>query len=247
MNKFLKILYLLYAFLIALPIFAVITVLCSLTCIIACSLGAGNWAAYYPGFVWSRMALLLSLCSVEIEGKQNIDRNKGAYVLVANHQSSYDIFVLYAYMGLNFRWVMKHELRKLWFIGKACEEAGFIFVDDSRPSSIKQTIEQAKKVLSNSYSIFIFPEGSRSFDGRLQKFKKGAFLMATELDCPIIPVTIDGAVKVLKRNDYIPYPGKIKLTIHEPFLPNELGEHPKNIILSQQKAYDMIASALPKE
>lgn len=244
MNKTLRILYLAYGFLIALPIFAVVTVLCSTVCIIGCSLGGGSWAAYYPGLIWSRIALILSLCPVEIEGKENIDREKGAYVLVANHQSSYDIFVLYAFIGLNFKWVMKHELRKLWFIGKACEDAGFIFVDDTRRDSIKNTMTQAKKVLSEGYSIFIFPEGSRTLDGNIQKFKKGAFVMASELNCPILPVTIDGAFNVLKRGNYLPYPSKIKLTIHKSFMPSEFGEAPKSIISSQQKAYDIISSSL---
>ncbi len=244
MNKTLRILYLAYGFLIALPLFATITMLCSIVCILGCTLGGGNWAAYYPGLIWSRMALILSLCRVEIEGKENIDRKKGAYVLVANHQSSYDIFVLYAFVGLNFKWVMKHELRKLWFIGKACEDAGFIFVDDTRRDSITNTMTQAKKVLSQGYSIFIFPEGSRTLDGKIQKFKKGAFVMASELDCPILPVTIDGAFNVLKRGNYIPYPSKIKLTIHKPFMPSEFGDAPKSIISSQQKAYDIISSSL---
>lgn len=237
----------LYYCLIALPLFAVVTVLASLVTIIGTLLGGGRWAAYYPGKIWSRVALILALCPVEVNGKEHILRDHGPYVVIANHQSMFDIFVMYGYIGLNFKWVMKQEIRKMWFIGRACQDAGFIFVDDTRKSSIHETMEAAKKVLSDGVSIFIFPEGSRTFTGEMGRFKKGAFLMAEALDAPLLPVTIDGAFEVLKRGHRIPHPHKIRLTIHPEIHIRDLGEPPRSTLIALDRARQAVASALPKE
>lgn len=246
-KKLLRIIYLIYGIFIGAPLFAIVTVVCSVVSIVGCRLGFCSWAAYYPGLVWSRVGLWLSFCPVTIEGKEHLKERGGAYVVVANHQSMYDIFVMYGYIGIPFRWVMKSELRRLWFIGKTCEDAGFIFVDETKRSSITNTIEQGKAVLADGNSIFIFPEGSRTFTGRMTKFKKGAFVMASALDCPILPVSIDGAYDVLVRGKRLPHPHRIRLTIHAPFCVSELGESPKNVVEATRKAQEIIATVLPRE
>ena len=85
-----------------------------------------------------------------MRGRENLPTSDAPCVVVANHQSAYDIFVLNAYIGIPFKWVMKSELRRLPLVGKACEAAHFIFVDETRVSSIAQTIEDAKKVLATA-------------------------------------------------------------------------------------------------
>lgn len=249
MKKILRLLFLIYGLLIALPVFAIATVLCSLVCIVGCAMGFCSWAAYYPGLVWSRIAVLMTLCPITIKGKENLNKKGGAYVVVANHQSMYDIFALYGFIGTPFRWIMKHEIRNMWFIGKACQDAGFIFVDETKRSSITNAIDQGKKVLSEGVSIFIFPEGSRTLDGKMTRFKKGAFVMASQLDCPILPVSIDGAYNVLVRGNKLPHPHRITLTIHPPFYISSCGEEDtaKNIIKATKIAQNTIASVLPLE
>ena len=149
--------------------------------------------------------------------------------------------------SIPFKWVMKSELRRLPLVGKACEAAHFIFVDETRVSSIAQTIEDAKKVLATGNSIFIFPEGSRTETGRLTRFKKGAFVIASELDVPILPVTIDGAFEVLPRGTYLPHPRRVVLTVHPAFHMSEQGTPPAHIPASARLAQQTIASALPAE
>ena len=165
-------------------------------------------------------------------------------VVVANHQGAYDIFALNGYIGIPFKWVLKQELRKLPFVGRACEAAHFIFVDETKPSSIQRTIADAKKVLASGNSIFIFPEGSRTLTGEMTRFKKGAFVIASELDAPILPVTISGAFAVLPRGHYLPHPHKIILTIHPAFHMSEQGTPPAHIPASARLAQQVIASAL---
>ena len=181
---------------------------------------------------------------MEVRGRENLPTRDAPSVVVANHQGAYDIFALNGYIGIPFKWVLKQELRKIPFVGRACEAAHFIFVDETKPSSIQRTISDAKKVLASGNSIFIFPEGSRTLTGEVTRFKKGAFVIASELDAPILPVTIDGAFAVLPRGHYLPHPHKIILTIHPAFHMSDQGTPPAHIPASARLAQQVIASAL---
>ncbi|MFC4666610.1 lysophospholipid acyltransferase family protein [Falsiporphyromonas endometrii] len=241
----LRALYLVYFILIGFPIFAIITIITALTTVIGCALGGKNIFSYYPGMIWSRSALFLSGCRLIIKGKENI-RKESNYVVVANHQGAYDIFMMYGYLGIRFRWVMKAGIRKIPFVGMACKSAGFIFVDDKNPNSIHRTMESAEKVLENKSSIFIFPEGSRTKDGKMGRFKKGAIVMADKLDVPILPVTIEGSYKVLRIGSLFPHPHKLYMTIHPELKVSDFGEKPMSLIKATEEAKNRVASALPE-
>lgn len=242
-----RIIYLIYFFLIGGPLFVLATIICCFTIIVASYTGAPASFISRATKLWSWTCLAVSLCRVEVRGRENLPTSDAPCVVVANHQSAYDIFVLNAYIGIPFKWVMKSELRRIPLVGKACEAAHFIFVDETRVSSIAQTIEDAKKVLATGNSIFIFPEGSRTETGRLTRFKKGAFVIASELDVPILPVTIDGAFEVLPRGTYLPHPRRVVLTVHPAFHMSEQGTPPAHIPASARLAQQVIASALPCE
>ena len=242
-----RLIYLVYLFTIALPILLLITGGSSVLLIIA------SYARVPASFIsqvtkfWSWSCLTLTLCRVEVRGREHLPQRGSACVVVANHQSAYDICALNACIGIPFKWVMKADLRRMPLVGRACEASGFIFVDETRVSSITHTIEDAKRVLSTGNSIFIFPEGSRTETGRMTRFKKGAFVMASELDVPILPVTIDGAFAILPRGCSIPHRHRIVLTIHPPFHMSEQGTPPAHIPASARLAQQMIASALSEE
>lgn len=242
-----RVLFYLYYFTIGLPLFVVLTLLFSLLIIGGNYLGAGAWSTQHFGQAWARLTLWLHWCPVTIKGQEHLPKGKQAYVVVANHQSAFDIFVLYGYISLPFKWVLKEELRRMPVVGRTCATSGFIFVDDTKPSSITQTMEQARGALSSGSSIFIFPEGSRTLTGRMSRFKKGAFVMATELDAPILPVSIDGAYDVLKRGHWLPTPHRIRLTIHPALRTSDYGEAPRCIMGAAAEARERIASALPRE
>ena len=244
---FSRLLYLVYLFLVGFPLLFLLTSLCCILLIAASYLHVPASFISRVTKCWSWSCLAATLCRVEVRGREYLPSSSAPCVVVANHQSAYDIFVLNAYIGIPFKWVMKSELRRLPLVGRACEASGFIFVDETRVSSITHTIEDAKRVLATGSSIFIFPEGSRTETGRIARFKKGAFVMASELDVPILPVTIDGAFEVLRRGTYLPHRHRIVLTIHPAFHISEQGTPPAHIPASARLAQQTIASALSQE
>lgn len=240
-------LYLIYFLLLGGPLFVLATILCCLVVIVASYLGLPASFISRATGLWSKVCLAVSLVRVEVRGREHLPQADAPCVVVANHQSSFDIFVLNGHIGIPFKWVLKQELRKMPLVGKACEAAGFVFVDETRPSSIVHTITDAKAVLATGDSIFIFPEGSRTLTGRMARFKKGGFVIASELDAPILPVSIDGAYDVLRRGSYLPHCGKIVMTIHPAFQMSELASAPAHIPASARHAQQVIASAITSE
>jgi 1-acyl-sn-glycerol-3-phosphate acyltransferase len=111
---------------------------------------------------------------------------------------------------------MKKSLRSLPFVGKACEAAGFIFVDSSSPVAAAKTIREAEQRLKSGASIAIFPEGSRTETGEMGKFKKGAYQMAMDMKLPIVPITINGAYEVMSRHTVLLNPHRLEMIVHDP-------------------------------
>ncbi len=111
---------------------------------------------------------------------------------------------------------MKKEIRKIPFVGKACDSAGHIFADRSNAVRAKHSIDEAKVRLEKGASVVIFPEGTRTKNGLLGRFKKGAFMIAADLHLPVVPITIRGAYDVLPANSCYIKPGTIEMVVHEP-------------------------------
>ena len=167
-----KLLYHAYQLIIAAPLLLVATALTALTTSAGCLLGNAHFWGYYPGKLWSRLMCRLLLIPVRVEGREHID-HRTSYVFVANHQGQMDIFLIYGYLGRNFKWMMKKALRRIPLVGYACEKAGFVFVDKSGPKKIQETYDQARHVLQDGTSLVVFPEGARTYTGRMAPFRKG--------------------------------------------------------------------------
>lgn len=227
------------------PLCLIFTILASVTTIFGCIFTKGVFWGYYPAKIWAVLFCWLNFVTVSVKGRKNIDK-KTSYVFVANHQGAFDIFSIYGFLGHNFKWMMKAPLRKIPFVGYACYKAGHIYVDHSTPAAVKATMANAEKQLSGGTSLVVFPEGARTLTGRMGTFKRGAYMLATEFHLPVVPVTIDGSFKILRRKAKwpLPNPGHIKLTIHHPIL---LGENGHDLHELMQKSRDAIASALPQQ
>jgi 1-acyl-sn-glycerol-3-phosphate acyltransferase len=182
---------------------------------VGCILGGERFFGYYPGAWWSKATCIISLCPVKVVGSEKLDR-KQSYVFVSNHQGAFDIFLFYGHIGQRIKWVMKKSLRKIPFVGLACEKAGFIFVDSSSRQAAARTIEDAEARLKNGNSIIIFPEGTRSKTGQMGKFKKGAYQMAIDLHLPIVPVTVNGTFEVMPSGSFLLNPHRLEMIVHEP-------------------------------
>lgn len=212
-----KWLYRAYQLLIALPLGLLATVMAALITIMGCFLGGARVWGYYPGRYWSRCIVRLLLLPVEVKGRDKLVQGQ-SYIFVANHQGAFDIFLIYGFLGRNFKWMMKHTLRKLPFVGAACAAAKHIFIDRSSKKSIISSYQSARRELHDGMSLVVFPEGSRTRNGRLQGFKRGAFILADELALPVVPLTIEGSYDVMPRQKdgrWVRW-HPLKLTIHDP-------------------------------
>lgn len=167
------------------------------------------------GIIWARFNSFITPMFVTVKGAENIDRGR-SYVVVANHQSQYDIFVIYGWLPIDFRWVMKIELRKVPILGYYCYKAGHIFIDRSNRESSIRTINEAKAKIANGTSVLFFPEGTRSETGQLIEFKKGAFKFALDMGLPVLPITIIGTREILPDNSIGLFPGSATMIIHKP-------------------------------
>ena len=236
-----KYLFPIYEFLIAGPIFVVATLVTALITGIGCSIGNKDFWGYWPPHFWSRFTCYLFLMRIEVKGRENIEKGQ-SYVFVANHQGAYDIWLIYGFLNHNFKWLMKKSLEKIFAVGPACKKAGHVFVDDSTIAGIRETIQESEETLRDGMSLVIFPEGSRTFDGKMDVFKRGAFMLAGEFKLPVVPLTINGSFKAMPRTTYVMYPTKITLTIHQPIFPGEKGFNTKKLMA---QCYETIESALP--
>lgn len=204
-----------YQWLIFMPGMFIISVIASIITIVGCLLGDGKFWGYWPGVYWAKAICCLALCPVSVEGRENIDPTT-SYVFVANHQGAFDIFLLFGYLGHDFRWMLRKGLRKIIFIGPACERAGHIFVDSHGSSGMMHTFRQAVNTLRGGTSIIVFPEGTRTKDGHLHTFKRGAYTLAAMLKVPVVPLTLEGPYLVNPKGSKVMTPHRLKITIHKP-------------------------------
>jgi 1-acyl-sn-glycerol-3-phosphate acyltransferase len=239
-----RVLYNIYLICFALPVFLVLTVLTAVVTIIGSFLGGAHIWGYYPGKVWSILTCYVFLLPVKVNGREKLHKHT-SYIFVPNHQGAFDIFLIYGFLGRNFKWMMKKSLRKIPFVGKACESAGHIFVDRSGPRKVLETIRKAKLSLVDGISLVVFPEGSRSFTGHMGKFKKGAFQLADELQLSVVPITIDGSFDIMPRTCKWMNRHQMIMTIHDPIPPKGSGND--DVMALRDEAYNVVMSALPIE
>ncbi len=191
--------------------------------LILISLVTSGGPAYRIMCAW---AWLVSKCmglSFSLRGEDRIVPGN-SYIITPNHQSNADILALVRMLPLRFRWVIKKELAKIPVFGWALNRAGAISIDRSNRRQSVQSLQGAKEKLKGGWSVLIYPEGTRSTDGVLLPFKKGAFMMAVQTGIPIIPVTTNGAFKVLPKKTVWFRPGHITVTVGNPIITTGLTE-----------------------
>jgi 1-acyl-sn-glycerol-3-phosphate acyltransferase len=239
-------LYRIYQLFVAVPLALLYTLFTVTIITIGCTIGNGHYWGYAPGHWWGRVILWLMLIPVRVEGRQHLEKDQ-SYVFVANHQGAFDIFLVYGYLGRNFKWMMKHQLRSIPFVGYASEKSHQIFVDKRGPRKVKATYDAARSTLQGGTSLTVFPEGARTFTGHMGKFKKGAFALADELQLPVVPLTINGSFNIMPRmrDGHFVCWHPLSLTIHQPIYP--IGQGPENVEATLRQSYDAVMSALAPE
>ncbi len=215
MRKILYLLYQPYKWLVMAPVAGFSAVFFGFLAAVSAVLVGPRFGSMISGMPWARLNAFLTPMRVTVVGRERIDREQ-SYVIVANHQSPYDIYVLYGWLGIDFKWVLKQELRRVPGLGIGCEKLGHIYVDRSRSQAAIRSIEAAKERITCGTSVIFFAEGTFGKGPQLLPFKKGAFRMAVDLDLPILPVTIVGTREILPGGTLNLFPGRAKLIVHEP-------------------------------
>lgn len=166
---------------------------------------------------WAAEIAKNSAYDLEVLGRENLGDRGESFLVMSNHQSLYDIPVLFHVLGANLRMITKAELFKVPVFGPAMKHAGFISIDRSNRQRAIQSLEIAKQKISGGLNVWIAPEGTRSKSGELLSFKKGGFNLALEAGLRVLPITLNGT------RDILPVKGTrsranahVRVTIHPP-------------------------------
>lgn len=223
------------------PILVITSIVTAILVMLGCSLGYKTWGYTLPKY-WSKIICYTALCKIKVR-KSKLVKPNASYVFIANHQGAFDIFLTYGFLDKNIKWVQKQELRKIPFVGKASEIAGHVFVDNSSTKTMLETIKKAEHELEDGISMVIFPEGARAKDGKMGRFKKGAYVIAKEMQLPIVPLTINGSYDVLRiGSTKMHFLKHLELVVHDPIETNHMTED--DIGKMMKETYNIIESDL---
>jgi 1-acyl-sn-glycerol-3-phosphate acyltransferase len=169
---------------------------------------------YWAGLAGSRASLWTAGVKIEARGLDNIPAGR-AVVFMPNHQSNIDppavVVLLPPVLVLG-----KREFFRVPVLGRAMRLRGFVPIERQDRERAIEAVEQAVGSLKGGHSFLVFPEGTRSPDGRLQALKKGAFMMALKAGAPIVPISISGASRVMHKGKFAIHPGRVRITVHHP-------------------------------
>jgi 1-acyl-sn-glycerol-3-phosphate acyltransferase len=173
--------------------------------------------------LWANIMLWVTFVKVEIVGKEKITKGQ-SYIIVSNHQSAFDILAIVTTLGIQFRWVIKKELLKVPLFGYALYASRNIFIDRSNSKRAIESINRGVERLHPGTGVIFFAEGTRSRDGKIHDFKKGAFVMAVARRLPILPITVSGSRKIMQKGSLMITPGKIRMVVADPIEPDGYSE-----------------------
>jgi 1-acyl-sn-glycerol-3-phosphate acyltransferase len=173
-----------------------------------------GYFAHWCARTWSRLILLTTGVHVDVRGLDRLVHGR-TYVFVSNHQSIYDIPILFWSLPYQLRIIAKESLGRFPFLGWHLRRTGHMLVDRARPERTK-IFSWASRLTSQGLSLIVFPEGTRSRDGQVARFKGGSFYLAIEAGLPVVPVSVVGSRHVMKKGRLATYPGRVRVVVHDP-------------------------------
>ena len=188
---------------------------------------------------WARSLVFFSGSRVTLRGLEHLEPGR-TYVFAGNHQSYMDIPVLFGYLPANFRIMAKSSLFHIPFLGWHLRRSGHMPIARDNPRLAARSLLEAATHVREGTSVFIFPEGGRSLDGRLQEFKAGTFLLAIKAGVPVVPLTLNGTRALLKMHSWYLRPARLGLIVHPP-IPTE-GMHSDDAAKLAEKVKAVIAA-----
>lgn len=164
-------------------------------------------------YLWGRIMLIIPGITLDVRGIENLEKIENGAVVIANHQSNFDIPIVFAAIPRRIRFMAKKSLFSIPLFGHALKAVGMIPIDrEHREKAIKEMNKSLEYLNSNVY-FTVFAEGTRSFDHNIQSFKKGGFVFAIKNGAPIVPVVISGSYEVMPRQSWIIKPLKVIVNI----------------------------------
>ena len=225
-----------------LAVFAVVTILLATPTILLGLIDPHGKFVYRINQLWTWFILSFGGVSLHVRGLENIDPAR-SYVFMVNHQSNIDIPVLVqSLIPFQLRWIAKKELLRVPFFGWAMWATKHIVIDRTDPVDAVRSLERAKERMAAGISIVVFPEGTRSHDGKLLRFKKGGFLLAVKTNASIVPVTINGSNRLLPAGAWRLRAGAIEVIVDKPV--SIEGFRPGNLRVLSNQVQQRIAANL---
>jgi len=172
-----------------------------------------GYFAHWCARTWSRLILKTTGVTVDVQGLERLVPGR-TYVFVANHQSIYDIPILFWSLPYQLRIIAKESLGRFPFLGWHLRRTGHMLVDRKRPDRAA-IFSWASRLTSQGLSLIVFPEGTRSRDGHVARFKGGSFYLALEAGLPIVPLSVIGSRHIMLKGRLATYPGHVRLVVHE--------------------------------
>lgn len=163
---------------------------------------------------WSWLILATTGVDVDVHGLEKLTPGR-TYIFVSNHQSIYDIPIIFWHIPWQLRIIAKASLGRFPFLGWHLSRTGHLLVDRSRPDPMG-ILKRWKGLVSRGLSLIVFPEGTRSGDGRVGRFKGGSFLLAIQAGLPLVPISVSGSRHVMLKGRLMTCPGHVSLVVHDP-------------------------------
>jgi 1-acyl-sn-glycerol-3-phosphate acyltransferase len=197
---------------------------------------------YATGMAIIRTMVWLTGVKVKPEGLEKLDP-AGTYIFMSNHVSNLDPIILMPLIPRRTSVLVKKELWRLPVIARAFDLASLVPVERRNRDAAIQSVRRATEVMSQGINMMVYPEGTRSLDGRLLPFKKGPFYMASDTGFPIVPVTMANTFELLPKGKFAARRGTARIVFHPPVDPKNFSSREQLM----QAVTEAIKSALPVE
>ncbi len=195
--------------------------------------------AHWCARTWSRLILATTGVRVKVTGVDRVPFD-GSYVFVSNHQSIYDIPILFTKIPFELRIIAKASLGTFPLLGWHLRYTGHLLVDRARTGVA--TLRKVTRLIQHGHSLIVFPEGTRSIDGQVGRFKGGSFLVAVEAGLPVVPVAVIGSCHVMRKGRLMTCPGDVQLVLHQP-IPTS-GLRRQNVRQLAERVHKVISSTV---
>jgi 1-acyl-sn-glycerol-3-phosphate acyltransferase len=195
------------------PAVSVYTIVLGTASLLSTLFNRGGDAGHRCARTWAWLIVKTTGVRVRVAGLEHVDPSR-SYVVAANHQSIYDIPILFTVLPLQLRIVAKDSLGRIPFLGWHLQRTGHLLIDRKHPGA--GILKRMAALVHAARSLIVFPEGTRSADGRVGRFKGGIFLLAIDSSLPVLPISVARSRFVMAKGRLMVCPEEVVVTVHAP-------------------------------